>query len=299
MRSVILSLFGAAALFCSSPFANAVTIYGTTGGGGGPSTLYTIDPNTGVATPVGTGIGFDRVGAIDFDPTGTTLYGIGANTTTGNFQLITIDTMTGMGTAVGDIEGSNTAPNFAFQDINFRSDGTLFGFGGANIYTFNLATGAATLVGFYGHAIGKGNGLAFDASNTLYLVDGPNGTDIFTISQTDGFGTDTGRDVIYPVEIGTNPRTNAMDYDLTTGTLYASVVHSVEHGTPTNFIAEIDLATGAVSNPKLTITDLDGLAVLAEQPTPPPTNGVPESMSTLWLGLGLMGLFAFRRFSCA
>jgi hypothetical protein len=299
MRQIITVLFGAVALFCSLPSGYGVTIYGTAEIGGGASTLYNIDPSTGLATAVGTGIGYDRVGAIDFDPSTGTLYGIGANTTTNTFQLITIDTTTGLGSTVGDTGPNNTQPNFSFQDISFRSDGTLFGFAGSNIYTLNLTTGAATLVGFIGgsgNPPGTGNALAFDPSDTLYRI---SGADIYTISQTDGVATDTGTNVNYPVDL-VNPRTNAMDYDLTTGTLYASVIHSVPGDRPgsvtgANFIAEIDLATGDVSNAKLTVSGLDGLAVLPEQSaTPGPSNGVPESMSTLWLGFALLGLFAVR-----
>jgi hypothetical protein len=98
MRLIISSLFSAVALFCSLPSANAVTIYGTAYIGGGAATLYNIDPNTGTATPVGSGIGFDRVGGIDFDPSTGILYGMGATDT---FQLITINTTTGIGTSVG------------------------------------------------------------------------------------------------------------------------------------------------------------------------------------------------------
>ena len=286
MRLYITLLFGAVALFCSLPSANAVTIYGTAYIGGGPATLYTIDPNTGAATPVGTGIGYDRVGAIDFDPTTGILYGIGSNQPN-IFSLITINTTTGLGTTVGD-----GVPNF--QDINFRSDGTLFGLGGANIWKLNLTNGTPTLVGFTGFQ-GNGNGLAFDPSDTLYRI---SNADIFTISQIDGNATDTGTNVQYPVNF-LNPRTNAMDYDLANNILYASVVHGpgLNSGPDANFIAEINLTTGAVSNPQLTVLGLDGLAVLPEQqPTPPNGNGVPEPMSTLWLVPILIGLFAFRRF---
>ena len=266
MRPVISSLFGAVALFCSLPSANAATIYGSAYIGGGPATLYNIDPNTGIATPIGSGIGFDRVGAIDFAPSTGILYGIGANETTNTFQLITINTTTGVGTTVGDTGPNNTQPNFAFQDISFRSDGTLFGFAGSNIYTLNLMTGAATLVGFIGgggNPPGTGNALAFNPSDTLYRI---SGADIYTINQSDGGATDTGTNVNYPVDL-LNPRTNAMDYDLTTGILYASVVHGdTRPGSVTgaNFIAEIDLSTGAVSNALLTVSGLDGLAVLPE-----------------------------------
>lgn len=96
---------------------------------------------------------------------------------------------------------------------------------------------------------------------------------------------------MYPIEIGTDPRANAMDYDLSSGILYASVVHG--DGAIANFIAQIDLATGDVSNVHSTILGLDGLAVFQQ------ANGngtaVPEGMSTLWLALPLCGLLAVHR----
>ena len=296
MRPIISSIFCALALFCSLSSANAVTIFGSAEIGGGPATLYDIDPNTGVATPIGAGIGFNRVGGIDFNPNSGTLYGVGVNTSTDTFDLITINTMTGVGTSVG-----NTGLGFAFQDINFRSDGTLWAYAGSNIYTLNLATGAATLVGFIGgsgNPPGTGNALGFDGMDTLYRL---SGADIYTINQNDGVATDTGMNVDYPVDL-VNPRTNAMDYDSASGLFYASVIHSVPGERPgsvtgANFIAQIDIATGDVSNAHSTIAGLDALAVQPMQatPTPPNGNGVPEPMSTLWLLPIFIGLAACRR----
>ena len=288
MRYIVLSLFTAAAFFCSSVSADAVTIFGAAELGGGPSTLYNIDPNTGAGTLIGA-IGYNRVGGIDFDPNTGILYGVGANPTTDAWELITINTTTGVGTAVG-----NTGFTFATQDLNFRSDGTLWSYsGGGNIYTLNLTTGAATLVGFIGgggNPPGQGNALGFDGMDTLYRIDG---ADIYTINQSDGVATDTMTDVNYPITIGTNPRANAMDYDASSGLFYASVVHSVERTAPVNFIAQIDIATGNVSNVHSTVTALDALAVLPDaqqSPTPPPTNGVPESGKTVVLMLGAIGM---------
>jgi hypothetical protein len=292
MRSIISCLFSAVALFCYLSSADAVTIFGAAAFGGGASTLYNIDPNTGTATPVGAGIGFDRVGGIDFNPSTGILYGIGANPINSEWDLITINTMTGVATSVG-----NTGFTFATQDISFRSDGTLFATAGANFYTLNLTTGAATLVGFNGHGIGNGNGIAFDPMDTLYRLDGP---DIYTVNQNDGFATDTGMNVNYPANL-VNPRTNAMDYDLATGILYGSVVsgdQSQQRPALDHYIAQIDLSTGAVSNVHSTVLGLDALAVQPAQatPTPPPNgNGVPEAMSTLWLLPIFIGLCAVRR----
>ncbi len=296
MRSIISSLFCAVALFCALPSTYAVTIFGSAYIGGGPATLYNIDPSTGAGTLIGA-IGYNRVGGIDFDPISGTLYGIGANPTTDAWELITINTTTGVGTAVG-----NTGFTFATQDLNFRSDGTLWTYsGGGNIYTINLMTGAATLVGFIGgsgNPPGNGNALGFDGMDTLYRI---SNADIYTISQTDGVATDTGTNVNYPIDL-LNPRANAMDYDASSGLFYASVIHSVERPgslTGENFIAQIDITTGNVSNVHTTVEGLDGLAVMQAEvtPTPPPNgNGVPEPMSTLWLLPIFVGLCAFRRF---
>ena len=272
-----LVLAATALIWCVTP-ASAVTIYGTAYlGTVGPATLYTVDPNTGVATPIGA-TGFERVGAIDFDPLTGVLYGIGTDVTTDAFELITINTTTGAGTAVG-----STGLNF--QDISFRSDGTLFGVSNGQAYTINLTTGAATALPNATGFTASGSGLAFDPSNTLYNI---NGSTIATINQTTGVGTATGTTVNYPIDIFP-ARPNAMDYDATTGILYASVVHGSD-GFTANFIAQIDVATGDISTPRATISGLDGLAVLASQ-----ANGVPDAMSTLWLALPLCGLFAVAR----
>src|SRR5690242_7730213 len=102
--------------------ASAVTIYGTallgpnTGSPTSATTLYTIDPNTGTATPIGA-TGYNQVGAIDFNPSTGILYGTGVNPTTKSVDLITINTATGVATSVGATGVGN------FQDISFRSDG--------------------------------------------------------------------------------------------------------------------------------------------------------------------------------
>ena len=279
-------VFNVIALFCVIPSASAVTLYGTAFiGSGGPATLYTIDSTTGTETLVGL-TGYSRVGAIDFDPTGQILYGVGYRTTdSGIFELITIDIATGVGTGIGA-----TGLTTPFQDISFRSDGMLFSYSAGNLYTLDLMSGAATLVGSTGLPGGGGNATAFDPSVSpiLYNI---NESNISTLNQTNGAATDTMVDVDYPIELGTNPRANAMDYDLTTGILYASVVHGIE-GPNANFIAQIDLATGDVSNIHSTILGLDALAVFQQNGN---ETSVPEGMSTFWLALPLIGLLAVHR----
>ena len=69
-------------------------LYGSNSGGG-PSSLYNIDPTTGAGTVVGA-IGFRAVGSLDFHPTNNDLYGTGRRPGDGTAVLITIDPCTGV-----------------------------------------------------------------------------------------------------------------------------------------------------------------------------------------------------------
>src|SRR5689334_22330584 len=89
------------------------TIYGSAYTGfQGQASLYTINPTNGTATLVGP-IGFPRVGAIAFSPSGT-LYGV-ADPVDGPPVLITINRTTGAGTEIGLLNGSEPV-----QDMSFR-----------------------------------------------------------------------------------------------------------------------------------------------------------------------------------
>jgi hypothetical protein len=271
----------------------AATIYGTAySGPTGPATLYTIDSTTGAATPVGA-TGFNRVGAIDFNPLNGMLYGIGVDPVSSNFDLITINTATGLATAVGPL-GVGGLGFAGFADMSFRSDGTLYAIDGVDaLYTINTATGAATSIG---GAPGRpfGDALAFSLSNTLYKVDDEAA---YIVDQTGGPGGTFVSLINYP---SGEDRANGMDFDPATGVLFASVRHSpfgpgfVANGpaeTPFNYLATIDLATGNVTEIGQTVDHLDGLAVQ------PAGQGVPDSISTLWLAIpaGVMFLFTHQR----
>ena len=79
-------------------FDTGGTLYGVVHQAG-PSSLYTINPTTGVPTLVGP-IGFDKVGAIEFGPDGILYGGVGSNVTNAG-ALISIDPSTGAGTLIG------------------------------------------------------------------------------------------------------------------------------------------------------------------------------------------------------
>lgn len=160
------------------------TLYAAKGGASN-SNLYTVNPVTGALTSVGP-IGFAVTG-LAFDPSTGTLYGVTSNLSPLHPRsLITVNTATGAGTFVGSY-GLGTP----LGDIAFKSDGTLYGYGGASaasLYTINKATGVATLVGT--GALGSGRGLAFEidaADNGYVFPDGTNITDgFYKVSLADG-----------------------------------------------------------------------------------------------------------------
>jgi len=271
--------------------APAATIYGTAYSGPlGPATLYTIDSTTGAATPVGA-TGFNRVGAIDFNPLNGMLYGIGVDPVSRNFDLITINTATGLATAVGPL-GVGGLGFLGFADMSFRSDGTLYAIDGdTTIYTINTSTGAARSIGGIS-SMPFGNALAFSLSDTLYKVDNEAA---YIVDQTNGSGTFVSF-MNYP---NVGDRANGMDFDPATGVLFASVRNSPfgpgvvdsAPAAPFNYLATIDLATGNVTTVGQTVNNLDGLAVQ------PAGQGVPDSMSTFWLAIpaGVMLLFTHQK----
>jgi sugar lactone lactonase YvrE len=119
-------------------------LYGnTTVGFGAPAdVLYSIDPTTGAATPIGGGIGFTNVYALGFDQSGA-LFGIADATD----QLISISTGTGAGTLIG-----GTGLGFAFDMASRPEDNLMFvaDSGTNSLYTIDTATGVTTAVGPYG-----------------------------------------------------------------------------------------------------------------------------------------------------
>jgi len=163
-----------------------------------------------------------------YSQTPGTLYG-----STGNVgaTLVTIDPVTGAGTAIGP--HGNFGP---VTEIEFRDDGILFGSTGqvtGNIITIDPLTGKESLVGM--HQIGATNGLEFDSSNNLLgSFFNPNvSTDLVIIDQSTGqFITNLG-------VIGTMTITGLTFHP--NGTLYG-VGHN-GGGTPSELYT-IDPATG-------------------------------------------------------
>ncbi len=113
----------------------------------GPSTLGTLDPVTGISTPIGlTDVG--PIAGLAFDIQNQIMYGIAGGP--GPADLYTLDLNTGAATVVG-------STGIQAGSLEFGPDGNLYaggtGNGGpdiGNIYRIDPVTGASALVGFTG-----------------------------------------------------------------------------------------------------------------------------------------------------
>ena len=270
MKRIALMAICAGALVNQVRAADPVIYSSAYNGPGGAATFYNVNPNTGAATAIGP-IGFNQVGAISFDTSGT-LYGVGNRASDGVQVLLKINPATGVGTQVG------ATTLFAnVQDIAFRnSDDALYGYSGGNIYTFNITTGVATLLGDTGDGFPSGNGLAFSPFDTLYKADN---NSLWTIDQSTAAGT-VFENLNYAT---TGDRVNAMKFDSSTGVLWASV----KDGGTINYLATVDIGNGNVNEVGPTQTGTDGLTVALAL--------IPEPGTFTLVGMGLVGLLTLRR----
>jgi len=116
------------------------------------SNLLTVDTGTGAATLVNPpqDIGFTGVESLAFDASSDTLFGLSNGSFIGDpQQLITIDPLTGIGTAVGGIVGGGFP---SISGLTVGADGLLYGSDSLSdeLLTLDTTTGAGTLVGAFG-----------------------------------------------------------------------------------------------------------------------------------------------------
>ncbi len=225
------------------------------------STFYSIDFATGTGTTIGGvgGVGFSDVEALSFF--GNTLYAIDDSTN----QLITINTTTGAGTAVGALGVSVSGPGLA---ISASGDAFMGDRSGNDLWTVNLGTGAATLLnGSIGADL---DGLTF-LGNTLYGVD-PGNDSLYTVNTTTGVASLVGAG-------GTLTGLSTESALTTDGTwLYA--------GDDDGDYFRINPNTGTATMITTNGTDVEGLAIRS--------TAIPVPTTLALLGIGLFG-FGFNK----
>jgi hypothetical protein len=252
-------------------------LFGATGGGN-PGQLYTINPSTGTATPVGalvdalantyavTGLAFDSVNGI--------LYGsTSKNSPTGSQSLVAIDPTTGLVTYIGSFA---TGDNNTMADLTFDvATATLYGSGSlnGNLYTIDTTTGAASALGSSGLLGVVGVGMAIDSLGTIYGA--PRGADQELVTYDKITGAATTVATLSGAPYPSPSNISAMAFDAS-DTLYGVNVDLNDVTRPTHLVT-INTATGAITDIGLSVNNLDAIAFAV----------VPEPISTILIGVGL------------
>ena len=277
------ALLAAGAL--AAPAATAAPVlYGATGVTADDtlpsSNLYTINPDTGAATSVGS-IG-KAITGLAVDGTSGTLYGVTAGVQLGGTerQLLTINPATGASTVVGSL-GTNE-----IEDIAFSALGQLYGWNetGDDLVSINKATGAITTVGDSGLGLSFGDGLAFDRNGFLYAALEGDFGHLSTVNPSTGSVIAGPRMTGSPNKTGTMISGASMACD---GLTLYGVVN--DFGGATNLVT-IDTASGAITDKGASITALDAIA-WGGCPPPPQVTAGGTVAATLSLSLGSPATF--------
>jgi sugar lactone lactonase YvrE len=189
-KALIIVIAGLALGTLSSQAAG--TMYGGVGNGSGVNSgaLLAVDQITGAGTLIGDPVTPGGLSGLDFDAGGSlwgsTILGFGSAS-----SLVKIDPGTGaLISTIGPI--TETAVPISIGDLAFDPiSGKMFGIqsnadalgGGGKLYTIDLGTGAATLVGDTG--AGAGGGIAFAPDGTLYQASFHSAFDFLSLNTLD------------------------------------------------------------------------------------------------------------------
>jgi hypothetical protein len=220
----------------------------------GLSTFYALDPLSGRAIRLGP-IGFQRISGMAVAASGT-VYATGVHPLTRQHVLLTIDPVTGAGTAIGPT-GVEALGLHTVTDLTFRhADQVLYAYlaTGDAVGTIDLATAQVTVLG--ATDVRPGNGLAFSPTDTLWHADH---SALSMVEQVSGVVT-----LVVPLTFASpadnRPRINALDFHPDTGVLFASLADGSAQEGAENYLATIDTSTGVVTIIGPTVAGLDAIA---------------------------------------
>jgi hypothetical protein len=248
-------VFSALVLLALAVQADASTLYGATSSGHGE--LYVLNPATGSPLQdVGalndvTGLNYAVTG-LAFDPGTGVLYGSAGGVS--GTKLLTINPAT----ASVSVVGSFSAGTATMTDLAFDQSGNLFGIsssGGANLYSVNKVTGAATLIGPSGVTFTEGGGLAISSGGVFYGAPIPG--EYGSYNSTTGVYTHIATPA---TPVGSGGSYAALAFD--GATLYGDNLKPGTGGGATHLV-KIDPTTGNVTDIGPSVTHLDALAVLS------------------------------------
>lgn len=222
--------------------------------------------------------------AMDFNNTGSTLYGITFNSVAGSPQNFgTIDQTTGIHTIIAPVTSVQAETNWA--DLMIAPNNTVYALAvsGAppaavnRIYQVNPVTGVATLLSTLNLTAGTVIDIGIDANGNFFGNDFTRDV-LVSINPTTGATTDIG-------PTGVNASfAQGMDFDWSTNTLYATLYTSGGTGV----YASINTATGAATTILSTTPWNAEMEMAINSP-------IPEPASLSLLALAGAGLVARRR----
>lgn len=198
-----------------------------------------------------------------FHPTTGVLYGSTGNSTAGTeARLVTINPATAQVAVIGLFNAgpvNGTGKPTTMADIGFDAAGNLYGvasIGGPDLYSINVATGQATLVGANGVSTSTtGGGLAISPGGVFYGT--PTASRFGTYSGTGAF-----TNIANPAKPAGGGGYGALDFD-------GSVLYGLNVGPgspPPTHLVTINPATGAVTDIGASLDSIDAIAFLVPEP---------------------------------
>jgi hypothetical protein len=282
MNIVRLFLYALSAVVLMTAQVGAATLYGATASGSA-GRLYKLDPATGAQIqdigPLNDALGTNYpITGLAFHPVTGVLYGSTGNnpdTTAGLF--VRINPATALVTVIGPFNAGPTNSSgtpATMADLAFDGGGNLYGIGsigGPQLYSINIATGQATVIGNSGLTSTTGGGLAISSGGVYYGT--PTSSRYGTYNPVSGVYTN----ITNPVKPGGGGAYAALEFG--GGVLYG--LNSAPGSPPPTFLVTIDPPTGAVTNLGQSVNAIDAIAWIPEPAT-----------LTLLLGSVAIGLFA-------
>jgi hypothetical protein len=236
---------------------------------GATGELYVLNPTNGaLVQDVGplndvNNVNYPITG-LAFHPITGVLYGSTGNAGAVDAMLVTIDPTTALVTVVGAFNAGPTnsmGTPTTMADIGFDSAGNLYGvasIAGPNLYTINLATGQATLVGANGVTTSTtGGGVAIALDGTIYGT--PTSSRFGTYNSTTGAYTN----IANPTKPAGGAY-SALDFD-------GNVLYGLNTGAgspPPTALVTINPANGSVTLIGTSLNSLDAIAFQVPEPAP-------------------------------
>jgi hypothetical protein len=241
--------------------ADASTLYGASAAGD-TGELYILNPATGAMIqevgPLNDSFNVNYpITGLAFHPLTGVLYGsTGNNPTATAAKLVAINPASGLVTVIGSFNAGPVNPSgtpATMADIAFDSAGNLFGIGsigGPQLYSINIGTGQATVIGSTGLTSTSGGGLVISAAGIFY------GTPTASRFGTYNSGTGIFANIANPTKpVGGGY--GALDFD-ENGTLFGLNVGA--GSPPPTHLVTIDPATGLVTDLGASVASLDAVA---------------------------------------